>query len=106
MWVYRREGLPVRVVRLLQGWRYVEEQDGTRGWILSGFLSTRRTAVVVGEGLAPMRASPQAGAELRWNLEPGVIGDLGDCEAGWCELDVAGHRGWVEEARLWGAGEA
>ena len=104
-WVYHRQGLPVKVVRLLQGWRYVEEPDGTTGWISACLLSRQRTAVVTGEGLAPMRAAPEAAAHLRWNLEPGVLGVLGDCEAGWCELDVDGHRGWVEQARLWGPGE-
>jgi SH3-like domain-containing protein len=34
-----------------------------------------------------------------------VVGALGDCEAGWCELDVAGREGWVRAERLWGAGE-
>lgn len=104
-WVYRREGLPVKVVRLYSGWRYVEEPDGTRGWISEALLSRERSAIVIGEGLAAMRALPSPGAALRWNLEPGVIGDLGDCADGWCELDVAGHEGWVEQDRLWGTGE-
>ncbi|WP_338245137.1 SH3 domain-containing protein [Aurantiacibacter hainanensis] len=105
-WVYRREGLPVKVVRLMQGWRYVEEPDGTMGWISQGLLSRRRTAIVIGEDLAPMREEPDAASQLRWNVEVGVVGNLGDCtESGWCEFDVGGHVGWVEQARLWGAGE-
>ena len=104
-WVYNRRGLPVKVVRFHQGWRLVQEPDGTEGWIFSSLLSRRRTAIVTGEGVAPMRESGAGEAALRWNLEPGVIGDLGECEAGWCDLDVDGHRGWVEADRLWGAGE-
>ena len=105
VWVYKREGLPVRVVRLIQGWRYVEEPDGTMGWISSGLLSRQRTAMVIGEGLVPMRAEPSDDAELRWNLETGIVGNLGDCDNGWCELDIDNHVGWVKESRLWGAGE-
>jgi len=105
MWVYHREGLPVKVVRLMQGWRYVEEPDGTTGWISASLLSRQRTAIVTGEDVAPMRAEPSANGSLRWNLEPGVVGVLGDCENGWCELDVERHVGWVEQSRLWGAGE-
>ncbi|KLE35433.1 SH3 domain-containing protein [Aurantiacibacter luteus] len=104
-WVYHRPGLPVKVVRFHQGWRLIEEPDGTRGWMFNSLLSRQRTAIVVGEGLAPMRSGPSSSASLRWNLEPGVVGDLGECDAGWCTLDVEGHRGFVEEARLWGAGE-
>lgn len=104
-WLYYRPGLPVKVVRYHQGWRLIEEQDGTRGWMFNSLLSRRRTAVVIGDGLAPMRAAGNPEARLRWNLEPGVVGSLGDCEAGWCAFDVDGHRGYVEEARLWGAGD-
>lgn len=104
-WVYRREGLPVKVIRLQQGWRLIEEPDGTRGWVFNQLLSLRRTAIVTGEGLTPIREEPNAGARLRWNMEPGVIGELGECEGGWCRFDVDGHAGWVEADKLWGAGE-
>jgi SH3-like domain-containing protein len=104
-WVYRREMLPLKVVRLYQGWRRVRDQDGTEGWIVARLLNPERTAVVVGKGLAAMREEGNAAAALRWNLEPGVIGKLGDCDGGWCELDVKGHTGWVEQKRLWGAGD-
>lgn len=104
-WVYTREDLPVRVVRLMQGWRYIEEPDGTHGWMSASLLSRQRTAIVVGEDLLPMRAEASAGAALRWNLEPGVVGLLGECDNGWCEFEVDGHGGWVEQERLWGAGE-
>jgi SH3-like domain-containing protein len=104
-WVYSRAGLPLRVVRVNQGWRLVEDPDGIRGWISASLLSRTRGAIVVGEGLAAMRAEPSGSAPLKWNLEPGVVGELGNCSDGWCELDVAGHEGFVEQARLWGAGE-
>ncbi|QZH74645.1 MAG: hypothetical protein JY451_13425 [Erythrobacter sp.] len=105
-WVYTRPGLPVQVIRFHQGWRLVRDPDGAEGWIYASLLSERRTAMVTGEGLAPMRDAGSAGATLRWNLEPGVIGELGTCAGGWCQLDVEGHRGWVEQARLFGAEEA
>ena len=104
-WVYRRAGLPVRVVRLYQGWRRVRDPDGAEGWIIARMLNPQRTAVVIGKGLAPMRAGASDAATLRWNVEPGVVGKLGECEVGWCELDVTGRKGWVEQARLWGVGD-
>lgn len=104
-WVYRRQGLPVKVVRVMQGWRFVEDPDGTRGWIVARLLTPDRGALVIGDGLADMRAEPSASAELRWRVEPGVSGALGSCEAEWCEFDVAGRSGWIEAARIWGDGE-
>ena len=38
-WVYRRKGLPVKVVRVLDGWRLIEDPDGTKGWVASRRLS-------------------------------------------------------------------
>jgi SH3-like domain-containing protein len=104
-WVYRRAGLPMKVVRKQEGWRLVEDPDGARGWMLARFLSRDRTAIVTGKAEAEMRAEGSEGAALRWRLEPGVTGALGACDAGWCKLDVAGHKGYVRADRLWGAGE-
>lgn len=104
-WVYRRQGLPLRVIRVNQGWRLVEDSDGIQGWISASLLTRARGAIVIGEGLAPLRVEGSASARVRWNLEPGVVGQLGDCTGGWCAFDVAGHAGFVEQARLWGAGE-
>jgi SH3-like domain-containing protein len=104
-WVYKRKGLPLKVVRVMQGWRLVVDPDGTQGWVFAALLSPERTALVIGDRLAAIRAEPSPGAPLRWNAEPGVVGKLGDCEAGWCELDVAGRRGWIDAERLWGDGE-
>lgn len=104
-WVYHRKGLPLRVVRVNQGWWLVVDPDGEQGWILAALLTRARGGIVTGEGLAPMRAEGNAAARVRWNLEPGVVGQLGECAQGWCAFDVRGHKGFVEEARIWGAGE-
>lgn len=104
-WVYKRRGLPLKVVRVAAGWRLVRDPAGDEGWVAASLLSPERGAVVVGEGLAPMRDAPADNAVLKWNAEPGVIGRLGDCETGWCEFDVAGRIGWVRADRLWGSGE-
>lgn len=104
-WVYRREGLPVKVVRLMQGWRLVQDPDGQQGWIVGRLLSRTRHAIVTGEELASLREAPDGAASLRWKVEPGVVGALGECENGWCEFDVDGHAGWIEQDRLWGDGD-
>ena len=101
--VYRRKQLPLKVLRISEGWRLVEDPDGTKGWMVARFLSRDRTAIITGTKPAAMRAEPAAGARLAWKLEPGVVGALGECEAGWCRFDVGGRAGWVRQDRLWGA---
>lgn len=104
-WVYRREGLPVRVIRLTEDWRYIEDPDGVRGWVSRSLLTRDRGAIVIGEGLAPIRSEADPSGRLRWQAEPGVSGALGTCRDNWCQIDIGGRSGWIEAARLWGDGE-
>jgi SH3-like domain-containing protein len=104
-WVYKRQGLPVKVIRVQEGWRLVSDPDGTEGWIVARLLDPQRTALVTGEGVAQIRDAADESAQLKWNAEPGVVGKLGKCDAGWCEIDVGGREGWILEDRLWGVGE-
>jgi SH3-like domain-containing protein len=104
-WVYKRAGLPVKVVRVNQGWRLVEDPDGTRGWVVARLLKPERGALVVGSGLAEIRADGDGAAKLLWRAEPGVVGELGKCENGWCRFAVGQRKGWIRSNRLWGAGE-
>lgn len=104
-WVYHRPGLPMKVLRRMEGWRLVQDPDGARGWMLARFLKRDRGAIVKGQGLAEMREKGDGGARLLWRLEPGVSGRLGDCDGGWCRFEVsAGQAGYIAEARLWGVG--
>ncbi len=102
-WVYRRPGLPVKVVRLHEGWRLVEDPDGARGWIVARLLDPARAAIVIGDEPAAIRADADGSAAIRWLAEPGVIGRLGNCKDGWCRFDAGGHQGWVRAEQLWGA---
>ncbi len=103
---YRREDLPMKVLRVMEGWRLVQDPDGSRGWMLARFLKRERGAIVrKTANLAEMHNKPDAAAKLLWKLEPGVTGKLGDCADNWCKFDVAGHAGYVRQDALWGAGE-
>ena len=101
-WVYRRQHLPVKVLRAMEGWRLVEDPDGARGWILAKFVSRERDGYVAGKEPAEMHAAPDSTSPLLWRLEPGVTGKLGDCADGWCRIEIEGRGGYVREAGLWG----
>jgi SH3-like domain-containing protein len=104
-WVYKRRGLPVRVLRSRDEWDLVVDPDGAKGWISGSQLTRARSAIVIGEGPAAMLEEPQASSQLRWRAEPGVVASLLSCREGWCEIDVEGKAGWVEASRLWGGDE-
>lgn len=101
-WVYKRKGLPVKVVRVREGWRLVEDPEGTQGWIASSQLNPARGVLMVGTGLIDVRAEPSAAAALKWRAESRVVASLLRCRVQWCEVDIAGRKGWVVRQRLWG----
>ena len=102
-WVYLRKGLPVKVVRVREGWRLVEDHEGTQGWIASSQLDPERGALIIGTGLAEVRAEPSDASALSWQAEVGVVSRIKRCRTGWCEVDIAGRKGWISAARLWGS---
>lgn len=100
-WRYVRPDLPVRVVQRLADWRRVVDPDGAEGWMRSNLLSDRRTALVIG-GIQPLHARPDAGSRIDWRVEPGVVGRITRCAAGWCRFEVQHRTGYIETRGLWG----
>lgn len=104
IWEYRREDLPVKVLKRYQTWRKIEDPDGTIGWMAARLLSAQRTGYVVGK-IRAMHVDPNNGSPVAWRAAPGVIGRLSDCADGWCYFDVKGHRGYIRADHVWGGGE-
>jgi SH3-like domain-containing protein len=100
-WLYNRVGLPVRVIKTYPDWRQIRDPDGAEGWVFAKLLTSKRTAMVTGE-VRELRASPDSAAAVRWRAQPGVVGTISGCGAGWCELNVDGRKGYVETGALWG----
>ena len=105
-WVYERTGLPVRIVEESDVWRRIEDPDGETGWAHASLLSVLRTVIVRSPGLQELRRTAASDGRVVARLEPGVIGALGGCDQDWCRIEVAGERGWVPRAVLWGVSAA
>lgn len=102
-WVYHRRDLPVEILRELEEWRLVQDQDNIRGWVRAPTLSPRRGIVVRG-GDRTLRAKPADDAAAVALLKPGVIGRLRACPADgkWCEVEVSAFRGWLKRDDIFG----
>jgi SH3-like domain-containing protein len=103
-WLYVRRDLPVRVVDIYQSWRKIEDPDGTTGWMKVSLLSDTRTAIVRGNEPRPMYSEPDERSTVRYRAEPGVVGRISRCNAGWCRFDVGGRDGFIRTDFLWGLG--
>ena len=106
-WVLARKGLPVEIIAEFDTWRKVKLPDGDEGWIHSSLLSSRRT-VMIKDQIAALHRTPSDDARVVLRAEPGVVGELLDCDQDWCRIDIQGRRGWLRRAALWGVlpGEA
>jgi SH3-like domain-containing protein len=104
-WVYHRQHLPLKVLRTMEGWRFVQDPDGAQGWVMARFLTRERTAFVSGKAPADMREAGSQSAKLQWRVEPGVVAMLGDCDENWCAVTIDERRGYIAQRQLWGAGE-
>ena len=101
-WKYVRKGVPLKVLRVMGSWRLVEDKDGSRGWILSQFLTRERAGIVEGS-ITGIRANKDGTGQILWRVAPGVIGKLGECVGAWCAFDVDGRKGFIRASSVWGA---
>ncbi len=101
-WVYTRRGMPVEVIAEFETWRRIRDWQGTLGWVHQSMLDGRRTALVVGE-VQTLRRRPAPDAPAVARVEPGVVGELLECEVRWCRIEVKGYRGWLLRDQFWGA---
>jgi SH3-like domain-containing protein len=100
-WILTREGLPVEIIEEFDNWRQVRLHDGEEGWIHSSLLASHRTILVEGE-VRTLHQTPDPDARAVLRAEPGVIGELLDCEESWCRIEIAGRRGWLQRSDFWG----
>ena len=109
LWIYKRAGMPVEVLREHEGWRQVRDAEGATGWVAQVLISGRRTALVApwevkGESrpLTPVRSDDREGASAVAMVEAGVLANVRSCDGRWCYVSVGDHRGYIEQKRLWG----
>ena len=100
-WVFLRRALPVEITAEYGQWRKIRDFDGSEGWVHKSLLTPRRSVLVTG-AVRTLRNNPTADSQPLARAEPGVIARLLACENGWCEIDAAGHQGWLPVAHLWG----
>jgi len=110
VWVYRRAGMPLEVVKEFEGWRQVRDADGATGWVLQSFLSGRRTALVlpweIKDGTKPptvaLRTGDRESARPIAMVEAGVVANITSCDGRWCRVSIGRFRGYIEQNKLWG----
>ena len=108
LWLYKRRNLPVRVVKVYENWRLVEDPDGAKGWMLVSLMSAQRTGLVKPGEPRPIHERKTADSRIAYLAEPGVLGKLQECDGDWCRIAIGKRRGWIRQSELYGvaAGES
>lgn len=109
VWVFRKAGLPVEVVKEYRGWRQIRDADGGTGWVYGPMLSGRRTALVLPWKL---KVTPPVQTELFKErgggtgivayVRAGVLANVNNCNGAWCKVTIGSIRGFVRQEKLWG----
>ena len=100
-WVFARKGMPVEIIEEFDTWRKIRDYEGEEGWIHSSLLSSKRMVMITGD-VRNLRRTPGPDARVVLRAEPGVIGQLFDCEENWCRIEIDGRRGWLQRSEFWG----
>ena len=100
-WIFKRRDTPLEITAEHGHWRRVRDRDGAGGWMHYSLLSGVRT-VLVEQDMLQMHMHPDPKSLVVAQLEMGVIARISECGRDWCELEVAGHDGWVPKTALWG----
>lgn len=102
LWIYRKKGLPVKIIAQYDVWRRVQDWQGSIGWIHSSMLSDARTVIVMAKKQAPIRENLGPGGKILALAKPGVIAKLEACRATACEVSASGTDGWIDKKNIWG----
>ncbi|MCL5777591.1 SH3 domain-containing protein [Limibaculum sp. FT325] len=100
-WVFRRAGLPVRIVDEYRDWRRIVDSDDAGGWVFHSLLSGRRTVLITAP-IAELHDEPTLASPVAARAEQGVVASLIECEPDWCEIETGEISGWVRKEAIWG----
>ncbi|NOZ41922.1 MAG: hypothetical protein GXP02_01955 [Alphaproteobacteria bacterium] len=101
IWIFKKAGLPIKVIAEYKDWRKIVDSEGATGWIWGPLLSSRRTGLIIARR-QPLLKNPGRNQPVAVIAEAGVIGKIRRCDHGWCELEVNGFSGWLRQSRFWG----
>lgn len=101
VWVFKKAGIPVKVIAEYKDWRKIVDSEGATGWIWGPLLSSKRTGLIIAEKQTLLKG-PDKIHPAAVIAEAGVIGKILTCQKNWCKLDVNGFEGWLIQDSFWG----
>lgn len=101
-WVFKKSSYPVEIIQEFDQWREIRDHEGAIGWVHKNMLTGKRTMLVTGD-VRTLRMAPDKTSIPIIRVEPGVIGELLECEKEWCRVEINKSKGWLPKVHFWGA---
>lgn len=99
-WVYKRKHMPMEVIEEFGHWRKIRDHQGDEGWTHKSQLSGTRMAILTEETV--LRRYPESAAPPMIKAQKSVLGQVLECDANWCELQIESYKSWVAKKAIWG----
>jgi SH3-like domain-containing protein len=99
LWIYKKFGYPVEILRKYQSWYQIRDIEGETGWVYKSLISKRRTTLVSEGKPIVMYREPDA-TEPLVKFAPGVILAIDHCTQYLCKVVYGNSSGWVIKKRL------
>lgn len=100
-WVFKRKGMPLKVIAEFHHWRKVTDYQGTTGWVHRSSISGKKTILFLKS--KDLYRSNNANSKKKAIIEAGNVAYIKKCEADhWCKIDIADMNGWVDMTDVWG----
>lgn len=99
LWIYKKFGYPVEIIRKYQSWYQIRDIEGESGWVYKSLISKRRTSLVSEGKPIVMYRQPDA-TEPLIKFAPGVILAIDHCTPHLCKVVYGNMSGWVIKNRL------
>ena len=100
-WVYRREGLPLKVIAEFDVWRKVIDHQETTGWVHSQLVTLKRNALITNR-LTKLYSKADEQSPVIAVAEEGVLMELQTCGVTWCRIANDDLRAFVRRDDIWG----
>lgn len=101
VWIYKRKGLPVEVLRDIENWRLIRDRRGSRGWIHVRNLTSRRTITARKTG-TPLYKKADDSSPIVARLGMDFPVRLVACSPTWCRVRAGRLGAWVKRPDVWG----
>ena len=100
-WVYRRQGLPLKVIAEFDVWRKVIDHEDTTGWVHSQLVTLKRNALITNR-LTKLYSKADEQSPVIAVAEQGVLMELQTCGVTWCRIANDDLRAFVRRDDIWG----